>query len=427
MRQSIHAVTSPIEARVVIPGSKSITNRALLLAALADGVSELCDMLISDDTLAFVNALRQLGISIQVDAEKHSCIVAGGQGSFPKKNATIWCADAGTVLRFLLAACSIAPGTYEFDGSEQLRQRPIAALLRTLCSQGATIQPEYAEKMPFTLLGSEGLLGGEIEVDDSETSQFLSGLLMAAPFAKTPVVLKTKNLGMHSYVSMTCTMMADFGVLVRRMHHGSYRVLSPQRYMARDYRIEPDLSTASYFFAAAAVTGGTVTIQAIDRRNSLQGDIKFLSTLEKMGCDVIEKADGLTVKGPAVLQGVSVDMRDFSDTFMTLAAIAAFAETPTIITNIGHTRLQESNRITVMRKNLENLHIKVEEGDDWIKVYPSIPVAGVVDSHHDHRVAMACSLIGLRVPGIEIDDAECVAKTCPEFFTMWESLNKRIN
>lgn len=422
MRQSIRVATAPIQARVVIPGSKSITNRALLLAALAEGVSELFDMLISDDTLAFVNALRQLGISIQVDPEKHSCIVAGGQSTFPKKTASIWCADAGTVLRFLLVACAVSPGTYEFDGSEQLRQRPILPLLRTLCSQGAKVRPDNAEKLPLTLLGSEGLLGGEIEVDAAESSQFLSGLLMAAPLAKAPVCLKSRNLGSDSYVSMTCTMMADFGVLVRRMHHERYTVPAPQRYMARDYRIEPDLSTASYFFAAAAVTGGAVTIQAVDRKNALQGDIKFLAVLEKMGCEVIEKEDGLTVKGPAVLQGVSVDMRDFSDTFMTLAAIAAFAETPTIITNIGHTRLQESNRITAMRKNLENLQIKAEEGDDWLKIYPSTPVAGVVDSHHDHRIAMACSLIGLRVPGIEIDDAGCVSKTCPEFFTLWESL-----
>jgi 3-phosphoshikimate 1-carboxyvinyltransferase len=422
MKQLIRTASAPLEARVVIPGSKSITNRALLLAALADGVSELFDILISDDTVAFMNALRQLGIAIRLDETTRSCIVAGGQGHFPKKNAEIWCADAGTAARFLLAACAASPGTYRLDASEHLRQRPILSLLRTLCSQGARVIPEQAERMPFSITGNEGLLGGEIEIEGTETSQFISALLMVAPFAKNPVFLNSHDVVSNPYVDMTCAMMGEFGVLVRRMHQARFSVPAPQRYTPCDYVVEPDLSTASYFFAAAAVTGGQVTIQAVDRKISKQGDVRFLKVLEKMGCEVIEHPDGLTVKGAAVLQGVSVDMQHFSDTFMTLAALAAFAVTPTTITNIGHTRLQESNRITVMRKNLENLNIKVEEGEDWIKIYPSTPQAGIVDSHRDHRIAMACSIIGLRVAGIEIDGAECVTKTCPDFFVLWESL-----
>jgi 3-phosphoshikimate 1-carboxyvinyltransferase len=422
MKQPIQTASMPINARVTIPGSKSITNRALLLAALADGVSELFDILISDDTVAFMDALRQLGIAIKLDETTRSCIVAGGQGHFPKKNASIWCADAGTAARFLLAACAASLGSYQLDASAQLRKRPILSLLRTLCAQGAKVIPEDAEKMPFTIVGNEGLRGGDIEIDGSETSQFISALLMVAPFAKTPVLLKSQKVVSNPYVLMTCKMMNEFGVLVRRMHQARYSVPAPQRYTACDYWVEPDLSTASYFFAAAAVTQGRVTIQPVDRKNAKQGDVMFLNVLEKMGCEVIDHRDGLSVQGPAELQGVSVDMRNFSDTFMTLAAVAVFAKTPTIITNIGHTRLQESNRITVMRKNLENLNIKVEEGNDWIKIYPSQPVSGVVDSHRDHRIAMACSIIGLRVPGIEIDGAECVGKTCPEFFELWGSL-----
>ena len=414
MKQLIRTASTPIQARVTIPGSKSITNRALLLAALADGVSELFDILISDDTVAFMNALRQLGIAIRLDEATRSCIVAGGQGHFPKKNAEIWCADAGTAARFLLAACAASPGTYHLDASEHLRQRPILSLLQTLCSQGARVIPEHAERMPFTITGNEGLFGGEIEIEGSETSQFISALLMVAPFAKNPVFLNSHNVVSNPYVEMTCAMMSEFGVLVRRMHQARYSVPAPQRYTPCDYVVEPDLSTASYFFAAAAVTGGQVTIQFVDRQAAKQGDVRFLK--------VLERPDGLTVKGSAVLQGVSVDMQHFSDTFMTLAALAAFAVTPTTITNIGHTRLQESNRITVMRKNLENLHIKVEEGEDWIKIYPSTPQAGKIDSHRDHRIAMACSIIGLRVAGIEIDGAECVAKTCPDFFALWARL-----
>jgi 3-phosphoshikimate 1-carboxyvinyltransferase len=217
-------------------------------------------------------------------------------------------------------------------------------------------------------------------------------------------------------------MMADFGVLVRRIHSGRFTVPIPQRYHARDYRIEPDFSTASYFFAAAAVTGGRVTIQSVNRKASRQGDVEFLTVLEKMGCHVDESAAGLTVQGPADLQGVSVDMRHYSDTFMTLAALAPFAKTPTSITNIGHARKKESDRIAVMRTELQKLHVKVEEGQDWLRIYPSDPQPATIDSHNDHRIAMAFAIIGLRVAGIHILDAECVSKTCPDFFQMWETL-----
>jgi 3-phosphoshikimate 1-carboxyvinyltransferase len=422
MKQLIRVATTPIVARVSIPGSKSITNRALLLAALADGVSELFGILLSDDTRAFMEALRQLGIAIRVNETDRSCIVAGGQGQFPKKRATIWCAEAGTVARFLLAACAASPGTFTLDGAARLRERPILPLLQALRAQGAQVQPENAERMPLTITCYDGLAGGDVDIDSSASSQFISALLMIAPFAKSPVTLNSEQVVRTPYVKMTCTMMAEFGVMVRRLHGARYMVPVLQRYQACDYQVEPDLSTASYFFAAAAVTGGRVTMQPIDREHAKQGDVKFLEVLEKMGCHVQSEATGLSVQGPAVLQGVSVDLRHFSDTFMTLAALAVFATTPTTITNIGHTRLQESDRITVMRKNLEILGVKVEEGSDWIKVYPGSPVAGVIDSHRDHRIAMAFAIIGLRVPGIEIDGAECVAKTCPDFFAMWDAL-----
>lgn len=422
MKKSIHAVKTPIRAQVTIPGSKSMTNRALLLAALADGVSEISGLLISDDTCALVNALHELGIVLQLDKANHSCIVGGSSGHFPKKEATVWCDSAGTVARFVLAACAISPGKYHFDATPQLRARPITPLLKVLCAQGARVIPKEALQMPFTLKGSDGLAGGEIDIEGSETGQFVSALLMAAPFAKTSVEIVSQDIVNRPFVDMTCAMMADFGVLVRRMHRSRFLIPVPQRYKATDYLIEPDLSTASYFFAAAAVTAGEVTIQSFDRENSKQGDVKFLLILEKMGCEIIENSLGFTVKGSSELQGVNADMRDFSDVFMTLAAIAPFAKTPTTITNIGHTRLQESNRIEVMRKELEKLQVKVEEGPDWLRIYPSEPRPAVIDSHHDHRIAMAFAIIGLRVPGVEIDGAECVSKTCPEFFTLWEQL-----
>jgi 3-phosphoshikimate 1-carboxyvinyltransferase len=422
MRQVIRAVSKPIQAQITIPGSKSITNRALVLAALAKGVSHLSGVLISDDTRVVITALQQLGIDMQLDETLHTCVVTGGGGYFPQKKASIWCGDAGTAVRFLLAVCALSSGEYYFSGSAQLCARPLKNLLKILIQQGAKISPEDAEKMPFCLYGTNSLRGGEIKIENDETSQFASSLLMIAPFLKPTVTLKLMRAVVSPYIEMTSAMMAEFGVSVKRLHNACFTILPAQHYRACDYVIEPDLSTASYFFAAAAVTGGQVTIQAIDRKNCLQGDVAFLTVLEKMGCVVSEDTQGLCVQGPKVLQGVNVDMRDFSDTFMTVCAIAAFATTPTTITNIGHTRLQESNRITAMRKNLEVLNIKVEEGGDWIKVFPSEPRAGVVDSHGDHRIAMACSIIGLRIPGIEIDHAECVSKTCPAFFQLWEML-----
>lgn len=422
MKQSIKAAVGPIHARVTIPGSKSITNRALLLAALADGVSEIYNMLLSDDTRVFMLALHELGISVQLDESTKSCIVAGCGGQFPKSKASIWCGDAGTAARFLLAACAASSGVYQLDGSHGLRQRPIFPLVDVLQAQGAQISPVDAASLPLTVEGDGGLMGGEMVMDGSESGQFASALLMAAPFSKSPVLLKTHHLVSRPFVTMTCLMMNEFGVLVRRLYRDRFLIPVPQRYAARNYVVEPDLSTASYFFGAAAVTGGSITVQSIDREHGKQGDVAFLSVLEKMGCEVVSTPMGLTVKGPKELSGVSVDMRDFSDTFMTLAAIAPFATTPTTITNIGHVRLQESDRITAMCAGLEKLHVKVESGQDWIKIYPSDVMPGMVDSFNDHRIAMAFSVIGIRVPGVKIDRAACVSKTCPEFFELWESI-----
>lgn len=423
MKKTITPLASPLHAIVDIPGSKSMTNRALFLAALADGVSEISNMLISDDTRALIEALHQLGIVVQLDKTAHTCLVAGGSGSFPKEEVSIWCGEAGTVARFLLAGCALSSGNYYFDGSPALCARPFEPLLKVLSAQGVKILPHPAKHLPLTLSSTGQLRGGDVTLDSSQSSQFASALLMVAPFSSVPFTLDAPKLVSASYVNMTIDMMAEFGVMVRHMHRTRFFVPVPQRYIARDYVIEPDLSTASYFFAAAAITQGEVTVPAIHRSSSKQGDVKFLSLLEKMGCTVLENTSGLTVKGPAELQGVNIDMRDFSDTFMTLASIAPFAKTPTTITNISHTQYQESNRIMAIQTELEKLKIRVESGEDWIKIYPSTPEGTEVYSHHDHRIAMSLAVIGLRAKGMVIEEAECVSKTCPEFFTLWEKLS----
>jgi len=422
MRKVIQIAGYPIQACIEITGSKSITNRALLLAALSNGVCKISNLLLSDDTRAFAGALHELGVMIQLDESSLTGVVNGENGKFPRKEAVIQCNSAGTAARFLLAACASSKGRYHFSASAQLQNRPMLGLIKILCDQGARINPVNAIKIPFAIEGIDGLNGGEIAIDGSETGQFISALLMVAPFAKSPVVIKAGEVVSHSYVEMTCKMMAEFGVPVMHLANSSFAIPQSKHYIARDYKVEPDLSTASYFFAAAAVTGGRVTIQSIDRKQSKQGDVAFLTILEKMGCQVFENENGLSVLGPAKLHGVSVDMRNFSDTFMTLAAIAPFATTPTLITNIGHTRLQESDRIHVMRTQLEKLGVKVDEGSDWLKIYPSNPHAGVIDAHQDHRIAMAFSIMGLRVAGVAIDGAECVSKTCPSFFELWDKL-----
>lgn len=422
MEKIIRTIQQPIQSNIKIPGSKSMTNRALLLAAMSNGICEISDVLISDDTRVFADALSELGIMVQLDESTRTCIVGGVTGRLPKPEASIWCGDAATAARFLLAICAASPGNYFFDGSPQLRNRPLSPLIKVLVGQGAVISPKNANRMPLTIKGVDRFSGDVIEIEGTQTGQFISALLMAAPFSKTQMVIQTSDLVSRPYVDMTMDMMADFGVLVRRMNYSRFSIPVPQYYQARDYVIEPDLSTASYFFAAAAVTGGEVTIQPINRNKSHQGDVQFVKILEKMGCQIIENGLGLTVKGPTELKGVSVDMRDFSDTFMTLAAIAPFAKTPTSITNIGHTRLQESDRIKVMRTELEKCGVKVEEGPDWLKIFPSTPHGAVIDSHQDHRIAMSFAILGLKVENIVIQGAECVTKTCPNFYDLWEQL-----
>lgn len=411
-------VDLPINAVVSVPGSKSITNRALLLAALSDGVCVLKKILLSDDTHVFVAALRALGVAVELNADALTAKVIGCAGHFPNQIADIWCQDAGTAARFLLAACAANAGLFTFDGTARLRERPMGELVAALIQLGANIS---ADNFPCTVRGSETLLGGNVVIASSKSSQYVSALLMVAPMCEKTLTIHIEQLKRRAYIDLSCAMMAAFGVVVNKVK-GGYQVSNAQVYRACEYLIEPDLSTASYFFAAAAVTSGKITIRHLQRDTSLQGDIQFLDVLERMGCEVMQEAEGICIVGPEKLRGVSVDMQDFSDPFMTLACIAPFADTPTRITGIAHTRCQESDRIAAIASELKKLGVKVETGDDWICIYPSAPVAAMVDSHHDHRVAMSLSLIGLKVAGVKLSGAECVAKTCPDFFERFHAM-----
>lgn len=427
MSATISVAKAPIHTKIHLRGSKSVTQRALLIAALADGVSEISNLYIDNDIRIYITALHELGIVTQLDEKTHTCIIGGSNGKFPKTQATVWCENTKSVMRYLMSACAATPGVYYFDGAMQLRNQPMSHLLNLLARQGAQIIPNDARKMPLTLVGSDSSSGGEIILDNHITSQMISALLITSPYARSPFTFTVADLANQPFIDMTCSLMAEFGVLVHRIHKGQFMVPVPQRYQANDFTIEPDFTLASYFFAAAAVTGGDLSIQATKYRQSKQPNAKFLSVLEKMGCSIHESGAGLKLKGPKALVGIDVSMRDFSDTFAVLASIATFANTPVRIAHIGNMKQSDTNRLIAMKTELTKLDIRVETGDDWIKIFPSTPKATQLSSHHDPKIAMALAIIGLKVPGITIDDTDCVETILPDFFKTWSKLSSKLN
>jgi 3-phosphoshikimate 1-carboxyvinyltransferase len=278
--------------------------------------------------------------------------------------------------------------------------------------------------LPLTLQ-ARGLTGGAVRLPGDTSSQFVSALLMAAPLGRSPLDLRVDGLVSRPYVSMTVRMMEQFGVAPEPPADDHF-VVAPGLYAGREYDVEPDASTASYFFAAGAVAG-SVQVLGLHREHALQGDVAFLDVLECMGCTVDDDAAGVRVAGPAALAGLTVDMSDIPDTFMTLAAIAPLATSPVTVTGIGNVRLKESDRIAAVEENLHRTGVRTESGPDWLRVLPGTPRGASVDPHDDHRIAMAFSVLGLRVPGIVIEDPGCVGKTCPTFFDLWAALEQGID
>jgi 3-phosphoshikimate 1-carboxyvinyltransferase len=398
----------------IVPGSKSLTNRALIAAAAADGVSVLRRPLVSGDTTAFARCLHNLGYDIDFAGEAAWSVRGSTHGPILER-AELDCVDAGTAARFLPALAAAGRGRFRFDGSDQLRRRPLRPLLEELSALGAKIQfvSETGEDLPFELTAN-GLVGGEIEVDADLSSQYLTGLLLAAPLMRKPLRVRVRSLVSSPYIDMTIGLMNQFGVGVNVGADGVVAVRSGA-YRATALDIEPDASTASYFFAAAALTGRTLTVPGLGSR-SLQGDLRFVDMLARMGASVKLSDDGTTVTGPQRLRGdLSVDMGGISDTFMTLACVAPFADAPVHIHGIAHTRLKESDRIEAVAQNLRRCGLTVEDGPDWIRIHPAQPSGALIVCHRDHRIAMSFSVLGLRTNGIRLDDPECVSKTFPGF------------
>jgi 3-phosphoshikimate 1-carboxyvinyltransferase len=404
--------------RVEVPGSKSLTNRALLLAAVADGTSRLANTLVADDTLVMRDALTALGAQITAhDGE----LLVGGLGGPPTHPASLYCGMGGTVGRFLLPMVAAGTGRFALDAHPQLRRRPLGTVLGALRAQGAEIT---ADSFPLEVLAA-GLAGGVLEVDTSVSSQFLSGLMLAAPLARTATTLRFDRPVSAPYLELTAAVMAAFGATVVM---GDRQVtVEPGRYRADDYAVEPDASTASYFLASAALTGTEVALARMHRRRTGQGDIVLAEHLAEMGAELIDGPQGLSLRGPAkALRGVHVDMSDASDVFMTLACVAPFADSPTTIEGLSNVRVKESDRLAATAENLARLGIAVEEGPDFLRVHPGSPRPDVrLPTYEDHRIAMAFSLIGTRVP-VELEDPRVVDKTCPTFWELWPASGAQV-
>ncbi len=420
----VEPLTHVPSAAVSVPGSKSITNRALVLAALGCRFHDitLTGALLSEDTEVMVAGLRSLGYAIEADWP--TLWVRAGHA---RPTADIFVANSGTTMRFLTALCAVERGRYRLDGIARMRERPIEDLLAALRDCGVQASSEAGNGCPPVVIESQGLTGPGASIRGGTSSQFVSALLMVAPLHQRGAagfrLVLDGPLVSEPYVRMTEEMMRTWGAVWA--HDSATRTYTFGADAAASYRgpdeyaIEPDASAASYFWAMAAITRGRITVSGLTRR-SLQGDVRFVDVLEQMGCRVEECSAGITVHGGS-LRGIDVDMNDISDTVMTLGAVACFAEGPTTIRNVGHIRHKETDRIAALAIELRKLGATVEEWADGLTIAPG-PLRGcAVDTYNDHRMAMSLALVGLKISGVVIRNPGCVAKTYPGF---WNDLDR---
>ena len=418
----IQPLQKPLDAAVAVPGSKSYTNRALLVAALAEGESSLTGALFSDDTDYMVQSLRKLGVGVEADQATARFVVPGNGGKIPVDNAELYIGNSGTTSRSIISYVALGDGAFVVDGDEPMRtSRPISDLLEALSRLGVDARSRFDNGCLPVDVRARGFKGGKTQLDASKSSQFLTSLMLAGPHTQEGLDIEMLGEFKTQYIDITMAVMRAFGAEVEHENYRRFRIAGGQCYQARDYAIEPDASNASYFFAAAALTGGRVRVDDITA-DSAQGDIRFVDVLEQMGCTVNRDDKGIEVVGPKKLKGIDVDMKAISDTSLTLAAIAPFAEGPVHIRNVEHSRWQETDRVAAMATELRRLGVEVEEHQDGISVSPSQPQPAAVDTYEDHRVAMSFALVGLKVPGIRINDPGCVSKTFPTYFEVWQAL-----
>jgi 3-phosphoshikimate 1-carboxyvinyltransferase len=409
---------------ISVPGSKSISNRALPVAALAEGTSVLHGVLQAEDTEVMLAALTTLGFTVEQAGSEIR--IAGRSGTVPVGNADLDLQLSGTSIRFLTALLATARGRYRLYGIERMHERPIGDLLSALNSLGAATRSEEADGCPPVLIDAQGLQGGTASVAGDRSSQFLSALLMAAPYARNPVTINvTGELQSKPFVDMTIRLMQDFGVETARSGYDSFTV-RPGHYRAREYSVEGDATSAGYFWVAAAVTGGRVKVTNVGSESS-QGDRALAGVLERMGCQVRWTATSCEVQGPppGELRGGTFDLNDIPDQALALAVAGLFTSGPLEITNVWNMRIKETDRLSALATELTKLGAEVTEGSDRITVAaaPSYRPAEIA-TYGDHRMAMAFAIAGLRLPGVTILESGCVAKTYPDFWTDWQALRE---
>ncbi|MFJ3665316.1 3-phosphoshikimate 1-carboxyvinyltransferase [Streptomyces sp. NPDC090106] len=403
---------------VDIPGSKSITARALFLAAAADGVTTLVRPLRSDDTEGFAEGLTRLGY--RVGRTPDTWQIDGRPEGPAAADADVYCRDGATTARFLPTLAAAGHGTYRFDASEQMRRRPLGPLSRALRDLGVDLRHEGAEGHHPLTVRAAGVEGGEVVLDAGQSSQYLTALLLLGPLTRCGLRIRVTDLVSAPYVEITIAMMRSFGAEVGR--EGDVFVVPPGGYRATTYAVEPDASTASYFFAAAAVTpGAEVTVPGLGT-GALQGDLGFVDVLRRMGADVTVGADRTTVRGTGELRGLTVAMRDISDTMPTLAAIAPFASGPVRIEDVANTRVKECDRLEACAENLRRLGVDARVGPDWIEITPGPCTGADIKTYGDHRIVMSFAVNSLRTHGISFDDPGCVRKTFPGFHEAFAEL-----
>ena len=412
----------PIDASLRVPGSKSLTNRALTVASLADGVTTLKGCLLAEDSAVMIGALQKLGL--EVTARGTTVTGSGRAGEIPARAAQLDLRLSGTSIRFLTALVALGEGRYVLDGNARMRERPIQDLLSALSALGVRAQTQFETGCPPVVVEAAGIRGGNTEVSGSSSSQYLSALLMAAPYAAEPVTLSvTGELQSKPFIDMTLKLMADFGVLVAREGYTRFTVPTGV-YTARTFEVEGDAMAAGYLWAAAAITGGRVRVKNVGRR-SVQGDKRLADVLGQMGCRVTWTDESCEVALPETLCGGTFDLNDMSDQAQTLAVVALFADSPTRIENVWNLRIKETDRLKALATELTKLGARVEEGHDFLVVYPLAAEdarPARIDTYGDHRMAMAFALAGLRLPGVVIHDPACVTKTFPEYFQVLASL-----
>jgi len=418
---------SKLRATVRIPGSKSITHRAIIAASLADGRSVLRDFLECEDTLYTIDALREIGVVIDIEGSNLKVEGRGGKSCPGSIRKEIYLGNSGTSLRLFLSVAALGRGEFLITGTKRMQIRPVGPLVVALNRLGVDASCVEQDGCPPVHIRANGIRGGRVVMEGDQSSQYLSSLLLSGPYAETDMEIEVKGkLVSRPYVDITVNVMKQFGIRVERDNYDSFKISSGQKYMAGEFTIQGDASSASYFWAAAAVTGGKITTENIYPHATRQGDIRFLEVLGEMGCSIEKGSDRVAVHG-GNLSGIAVDMGDLPDMVPTLAAVALFARGKTIIRNVPQLRHKESDRLRALATEWSRIGGRIEELPDGLVIHGGAPLSGTgVYAHDDHRLAMSFAVVGLRVPDLEVRDKHCVNKSFPAFWALWNSMRQGI-